>query len=316
MSTTNNTNSDLSPYATKSDLSSKANDSGVVHINGDEVIRGNKWFSGTSLYFNYKNVDNVRIFADGEGGNIRLTDSDNNYHYEFDTVAKNYLRLYGGNSSNELTGGFCFYPNGDFLPAQGSLQNLGSSDYKWKGIYGNVFYGEHLQLTKEIRYTDTTYDWSDPLLNTWCDAGHVSWFDRNGIRRIHDLIGTSGGVWRKACFINEQEYFTVNSNRDINFRGETFSFNGKGLDVIEEQGDGYIRYSNGIQICWGTVVFSYGFSAVFAKPFSSSVSVTSTVVDTYTLAYASCESLSNAGVTFKRSDGCWAVTYMAIGRWK
>ena len=47
----------------------------------------------------------------------------------------------------------------------------------------------------------------------------------------------------------------------INLDGKTvgtdangnMTFNSHIVDTIEEQGDGYIRYSNGIQICWGSI---------------------------------------------------------------
>ena len=50
----------------------------------------------------------------------------------------------------------------------------------------------------------------------------------------------------------------------INLDGKTIdtdangnmTFNGNIVDTIEEQGDGYIRYSNGIQICWGKMSFT------------------------------------------------------------
>ena len=49
----------------------------------------------------------------------------------------------------------------------------------------------------------------------------------------------------------------------INLDGKTIdtdangnlAFNGHIIDTIEEQGNGYIRYSNGLQICWGTLTW-------------------------------------------------------------
>lgn len=48
---------------------------------------------------------------------------------------------------------------------------------------------------------------------------------------------------------------------------------GKNVDTIEEQGDGYIRYSNGIQICWGNGIYEEGQVVSYAKAFSGSPSV-------------------------------------------
>ena len=46
----------------------------------------------------------------------------------------------------------------------------------------------------------------------------------------------------------------------------------KSVDCIEEQGgtytDGWIRYSNGIQICWGNGLFTTGTEITYPKPFS------------------------------------------------
>jgi len=38
--------------------------------------------------------------------------------------------------------------------------------------------------------------------------------------------------------------------------GGGYTFPTKEIDTIEEQGDGYIRYSNGLQICWGNLSFT------------------------------------------------------------
>lgn len=93
-------------------------------------------------------------------------------------------------------------------------------------IVGAKTFSDVTYLNKELRYTDTKYDWSDTSLDTWCDAGHVIWSDKTGNRRMHELIGTKGGVWRKACYINEYQYFGVDSNRNISYAGTTFTWNG------------------------------------------------------------------------------------------
>lgn len=92
-------------------------------------------------------------------------------------------------------------------------------------ISGNKTFSATTIFNKELRYRDTKYDWSDTSLNTWCDAGHVAWFDKTGNRRMHELVGAKGGVWRKACYINENQYFSVDSNRNISYWG-TATFNG------------------------------------------------------------------------------------------
>ena len=88
-------------------------------------------------------------------------------------------------------------------------------------IVGTKTFSNVIYSNKELAYKDTKYDWTDTSLNTWCDAGHVSWSDKTNNRRMHELVGTKGGVWQKACYINEQPYFAVNSNRDITYWGTT-----------------------------------------------------------------------------------------------
>lgn len=92
-------------------------------------------------------------------------------------------------------------------------------------IAGIKTFSDITTSNKELRYKDIKYDWSDKSLNTWCDAGNVVWFDKTGNRRMHELVGANGGVWRKACYINENQYFSVDSNRNITFWGNT-TFNG------------------------------------------------------------------------------------------
>ena len=93
-------------------------------------------------------------------------------------------------------------------------------------IVGTKTFSNVIFSNKELAYRDTKYDWTDTSLNTWCDAGHVSWSDKTGSRRMHELVGTKDGVWQKACYINENPYFAVNSNRDITYWGTTIAFNG------------------------------------------------------------------------------------------
>lgn len=88
-------------------------------------------------------------------------------------------------------------------------------------IVGPKTFSNVIFSNKELAYKDTKYDWTNTSLDTWCDAGHVSWSDKTGNRRMHELVGTKGGVWRKACYINEKQYFNVDSNRNIIYWGTT-----------------------------------------------------------------------------------------------
>ena len=92
-------------------------------------------------------------------------------------------------------------------------------------IAGTKTFSNRIISNKDLHYKDTTYNWADTSLNVWCDAGHVAWYDKTGNRRMHELVGAQSGVWRKACYINENQYFSVDSNRNISFWGTAF-FNG------------------------------------------------------------------------------------------
>ena len=104
------------------------------------------------------------------------------------------------------------------------------SDVVHKGgtetIVGTKTFSNVIFSNKELAYKDTKYDWTNTSLDTWCDAGHTSWSDKTNSRRMHELVGTKGGVWQKVCFINEQPYFSVNSNRNITYWGTTIAFHG------------------------------------------------------------------------------------------
>ena len=118
-------------------------------------------------------------------------------------------------------------------------------------IAGTKTFSEKTISNKELHYKDTKYDWSDTSLNTWCDAGNVVWFDKTGNRRMHELVGANGGVWRKACYINENQYFSVDSNRNISYAGISFKFNGKDVALDEN-----LVHRTGDETIGGTKTFS------------------------------------------------------------
>lgn len=108
-------------------------------------------------------------------------------------------------------------------------------------IAGTKTFSNVIHSNKELAYKDTKYDWANTSLDTWCDAGHVSWSDKTGSRRMHELVGTKGGVWHKSCYINENPYFSVDSNRNIIYWGTTFTWNGKVIatddNVVHKSGN-------------------------------------------------------------------------------
>lgn len=101
---------------------------------------------------------------------------------------------------------------------------------------------------------------------------------------------------------------------------------------VEEIGDGYIRYADGTQICYGSTSTSLSSgvgSAVFAKPFSSipivicDPKVTNTsyirLVNAHTITSTDTQLLGVSWVSESGNyfgGGNYNVSYMAIGRWK
>lgn len=215
--------------ALTSDIDGKANDSNVVHKTGDETINGNKTFTN-------------QLYLGAGGGSYGLISAKD---------TNSILRLFGGtapsNGANLDLYGEGLSSGGFSLRARTSDKIVGldgktDGTLKWNGknvaldenlvhtsgnetIAGTKTFSDKTISNKELQYKDTKYDWSDTSLNTWCDTGHVSWLDKTGNRRMHELVGATGGVWRKACYINENQYFSVDSNRNISFWG-TATFNG------------------------------------------------------------------------------------------
>ena len=185
-------------------------------------------------------------------------------------------------------------------------------------ITGSKTFSNIIKSNKELQFKDSTYDWSDASLNTWCDAGHVFWLDRTNARRMHELVGTDYGVWKKACYINENLYFSVNSNREIRFEGNSLKFNNKNIDTIEEEGDFYIRYSNGFQICWGHFlgITNTAKTISYPKSFSDSASIS---VNGQSGVYVTINNWSNSAFdvvsTTSSVPNAWFL-WLAVGRWK
>ena len=113
----------------------------------------------------------------------------------------------------------------------------------------------------------------------------------------------------------------------INLDGKTIDTDANGnmtydshiVDTIEEQGvetySGYIRYSNGIQICWGYIGAGVTVTINFPKSFSQrpSISVTSNTTDTNSVVTAQA---TNQTMTACCNFEYYGSFYIAIGRWK
>jgi hypothetical protein len=112
----------------------------------------------------------------------------------------------------------------------------------------------------------------------------------------------------------------------INLDGKTIDTDANGnmtydshiVDTIEEQGEGYIRYSNGLQICWGYVARGSEMTKNFPKSFSIPPTVSVTVNgnganSTNSIATANCTAQA---ITVYNNVSAYGSFYIAIGRWK
>ena len=91
------------------------------------------------------------------------------------------------------------------------------------------------------------------------------------------------------------------------------------VDTIEEQGNGYIRYSNGIQICWGTIVTTtQGALINFGKAFLDLVSYGISVCPSNnTNCWAGSRATTGFLLFTEIGDGPQRrVDWVAIGTWK
>ena len=98
---------------------------------------------------------------------------------------------------------------------------------------------------------------------------------------------------------------------------DNLTCSGKNVEAIEEQGYWYIRYSSGIQICWGTGVFPNTETTItYPRPFvrSNEMSIQVNSAEAQRRAVASVWH-AESFVLQKTDENAW-VSWSAIGRWK
>ena len=117
--------------------------------------------------------------------------------------------------------------SGSLIPSTDGTVNLGSPSYQWNNAYiksltiNGVACGDI--LTHNVsEFVDVSSNQTVGGIKTFSNAPVVSSINLDGK--------------------------TIDTDANGNM-----TFNSHIVDTIEEQGDGYIRYSNGIQICWGSI---------------------------------------------------------------
>lgn len=201
---------------------------------------------------------------------------------------------------------------GSIVPSEGFLYDLGSSSKNYKSIFTYSVYNG---------------------LNTGSlvlSGGNTA---SNGAYLA--LYGTSrSDEWRGKFDL------VAKGSSDYKLTGSptgTLTWDGATVDTIEEQGNGYIRYSNGIQICWGNINWQSACSTAWGLLYE-----TSSASESYAKSFVGVPSVSASGAigdssamidsnsgnttttptfflcraTNSSTISTCTVYYMAIGRWK
>ena len=150
--------SELSDYATKSELTSKANDSDVVHKSGNEAIGGVKDFNG--------------VFLGEQSGVIRI--GNNGQGYLFCTLS------YDGQIYNNLK---------QFVPNTNDEYNLGKSTQRWKDIYAT---NATINTSDRNAKTDIK-NIDDNILEAWDKVSLVSFKLKDSVEKKGDNARTHIG---------------------------------------------------------------------------------------------------------------------------
>ena len=97
---------------------------------------------------------------------------------------------------------------------------------------------------------------------------------------------------------------------------DNLTCSGKNVEAIEEQGYWYIRYSSGIQICWGTGVFpNIETTITYPRPFVRSNEMSIQVNSAEAQRAVASVWYAEFFVLQKTGENAW-VSWSAIGRWK
>lgn len=330
---------DLSPYAIDAD---------VVHTKGAEEIAGTKTFTGTVVHKDSTQklkMENTYIDYD-----VPLTATRTSSVEFYDKNNKNMARLimqretsgrnsfglttYNRNDSGtELTRKVALYLEKDyssyFSPNVNNQVDLGHSSYHWKNIYVNSVNGK-------------TPAYADDLSNYLPLSGGAMTNGVIGRNITNSQLSLRGGTtWNTGARLDLNgmdsggDFLLVAYKPNVGAYGLAgkptgeLTWEGKSLDIIEEQGDGYIRYSNGLQICWENIslqnlVYNVGYLYVcnFPKSFVSAPSVTVNYSSAFsTDTGIAAEDIENVRCAIWLKNTVTGVAnfninYTAIGRWK
>ena len=232
-----------------------------------------------------------------------------------------------GYSSGSLPASEDIFITGDIIPNTDNSVDLGASSKNIKMIYtegitinGTQFLpSDYIPKAGGAVITGTNIGRAD---NTGgLDICGGTTFENGGFVALHgkntNVTGQEGAV----------VIGTNNGSSSCNLTllpNGTATWGNKEIDTIEEQGDGYIRYSNGLQICTGRVYVGNtggaprNFTLTFAKSFTVPPVVTVGIVGANSgERKGGVEAVSDtscSGFVWTTADSI--IHMIAIGRWK
>ena len=204
--------------------------------------------------------------------------------------------------------------SGNIIPSTDNTYNLGNSNNKFKSVKTNS-----LSTFQVAPNTDS----ESLLLNHDLSYGG---FLGSGLV----LRGKNSSI-EAGCF-NLLAGDGTNSATLQGTPSGTLTWGGKNIDCVEEQtnaSNGYIRYTNGIQICWGGFMNNNNIGAgqssyTFPKAFNAEprIIVTTNLLDLYLVTTTASTTTFSVGfiqcyqtpVTFTQNNVVF--NYIAIGTWK
>lgn len=113
----------------------------------------------------------------------------------------------------------------------------------------------------------------------------------------------------------------------IGYANGTLSWSGKNIDCVEEQGNDYIRYASGLQICWGVISSEqfepfndhYGKLVSYPKSFLANTEPVVNISQWRATGNLT-QNVNIAGVSISyvkiETDEPWGVYYTVFGKWK
>ena len=193
-------------YATKTDLSGKANDAGVVHLANEETITGIKHFT-TDIYNKNTNTLVAETPTVNQYIRYRFTDNKNDMlasiQYANRANGTRDLALYL-TAADRSTLGVVLDSAKSFRPLANNSYSLGSSFYKWASVYATNFYGDFGSFSNKVEA---------PRVRATADLGLV-------LANKDSNAPTTTSGWNQVQFYDKNlvqlGYFQLSSNTNAN----------------------------------------------------------------------------------------------------